>query len=74
MPTSGFYSDIAGKPWLMAKLPGVFFSLFLPVATQDAGVRAWNLYRHTGWVCDERRGLSCGTLPLILAEKLLIET
>ena len=63
------------SPWL-DKLPGAVVHCFTGTRAELEGCLARGLYIGiTGWVCDERRGLALRELlPLIPAERLLIET
>ncbi|MGY5959000.1 3'-5' ssDNA/RNA exonuclease TatD [Kosakonia sp. BK9b] len=62
-------------PWL-DKLPGAVLHCFTGSAQEARDCLERGLYLGiTGWVCDERRGLALReVLPLIPAERLLIET
>lgn len=63
------------EPWL-DKLPGAVLHCFTGTREEMQACVAHGIYIGiTGWVCDERRGLELRELlPLIPAEKLLIET
>lgn len=63
------------SPWL-DKLPGAVVHCFTGTRAELEACLARGLYIGiTGWVCDERRGLGLRELlPLIPAERLLIET
>lgn len=63
------------EPWL-DKLPGAVLHCFTGTREEMQACVARGIYIGiTGWVCDERRGLELRELlPLIPAEKLLIET
>jgi Sec-independent protein translocase TatD (EC 3.1.21.-) len=63
------------KPWL-PKLPGAVLHCFTGTQEELADCLDHGLYIGiTGWVCDERRGLELREmLPLIPAERLLVET
>lgn len=63
------------KPWL-GKLPGAVLHCFTGTQEELKACLDHGLYVGiTGWVCDERRGLELREmLPLIPAERLLIET
>lgn len=63
------------EPWL-DKLPGAVLHCFTGSPQEAQECLARGLYLGiTGWVCDERRGLELrDVLPLIPAERLLIET
>jgi TatD DNase family protein len=63
------------KPWL-DKLPGAVLHCFTGTRDELEECLAHGLYIGvTGWVCDERRGLELRELlPLIPAERLLVET
>ncbi len=63
------------EPWL-DKLPGAVLHRFTGTREEMQACVARGIYIGiTGWVCDERRGLELRELlPLIPAEKLLIET
>ena len=63
------------EPWL-DKLPGAVLHCFTGTREEMQACVARGIYIGiTGWVCDERRGLELRKLlPLIPAEKLLIET
>lgn len=62
-------------PWL-DKLPGAVLHCFTGTRDELEACLASGLYIGiTGWVCDERRGLELRELlPLIPAERLLVET
>ncbi|UGJ07922.1 TatD family hydrolase (plasmid) [Escherichia coli] len=66
--------DIAGA--VADKLPGAVLHCFTGTREEMQACVACGIYIGiTGWVCDERRGLELRELlPLIPAEKLLIET
>lgn len=63
------------SPWI-DKLPGAVVHCFTGTRAELEACLARGLYIGiTGWVCDERRGLALRELlPLIPAERLLIET
>ena len=63
------------EPWL-DKVPGAVLHCFTGTREEMQACVACGIYIGiTGWVCDERRGLELRELlPLIPAEKLLIET
>lgn len=62
-------------PWL-DKLPGAVLHCFTGSEREARDCLARGLYLGiTGWVCDERRGQElCEIVPLIPADRLLIET